>query len=597
MPINGIEQILIDSFDYKSMKKSLLRGVRKTVKLVPATNSIFQNRQRIHFDLPAISFWDVTNTNLLFFAKGTPLTTNTTLAFNNHMECVFNRVTWCTGNGSSIVEDLKQYNVDSASLFKYKISQDYANTISSLQQGYSDDILTRQGWCENGKQYSVNLLASGVMNSNLKYIPLGLLAKAGGFSRGLTLDLWTEDPQLCMVDSQNTTNKGYTLSDVYLQMEMIECPEYEEELYKKIKNGEMVMAIPFVSCNTDNNQLLGSQQGQVTMYIPSHENEYLTGVRSVFLQPRSDDVEYTYQFAKPQDLLGYQYIIKDRWFPTQQLDMGTNSYASQLNELLKYFNKNIKTYDRSITKGYQPNERNDPAVLSAQGVQLTLSDGDDTPVNLTSILLINQGYVVDSDSILVPGTGLYQISCTAIINPYSSGSAVDVGVGVKFCFNDTGSEVNTNAITILDRTGVTNAVGVFNETLISINFVAILLQGVKYSMNFVCTGSTSQARCTVLNPSITMSLLTPNSSEQFDPTQAQDFLLAQTFRTFYDNLDFLDRSGEFMLDGLNLAKDATPLTFKMTIGANPGSNTLSVIHFTDYIGAITIDKNSVNVIQ
>ena len=157
----------MDSLDYKSVKKSLLKGKRRTVKLVPATNNVFQGNsgQNIHFDLPANCFLDTSNTKLIYTLVGSTTDVDKdNLAFNEHIECVLNRVKWCLGDGTSQIEDLHQYNINSASLFKYKVSQDYANTISAIQEGFSPDLTVRNSWCINGRSYAVNLLASGVSN-------------------------------------------------------------------------------------------------------------------------------------------------------------------------------------------------------------------------------------------------------------------------------------------------------------------------------------------------------------------------------------------------------------------------------------------------
>lgn len=604
MPLNGIENLLVDSLDYKTIKRSLLKGVRKTVKLVPASNNVFQNRQKIHFDIPALGFLDTMNSKLIFNVKNSSNTT--TIRFNNFIECIFNRVNFCLGDGSSVIEDIKQYNVKASGKYKYMVSQDYADSIGMIQQGYTLNDTVATSWAQSGKQYAVPLISSGVMNGNLKYIPLGIMAKQGGYSRSMTLDLWTEDPALCMtLTGSGGTNKSYTITDMYYQLEIIECPEFEEALLTKINANELVLTLPFTSCNTDSNQISANQQGQITQYIPSHDNEYLTGVNTVFLPPYNPSVQYTYNFAKPADLQGYQYLLKDRWFPVQQLDMSTIevdpgvyevSAAAQMNELFKYFGKNNRSFDKSCISNFFTTS---PSLLVAVGGNFAVTDGQDIEVDFTANTpAVNQDYTITASTITVPVSGYYRINASCIINNFSDdATSTNITSTLKFCINSTGSIVNLNSRVISIKDAVTNLTGVKNNSELSLNFVALLSSDIEYSLNLVCAGSNAHANISVITPSITMSIVSQDVTVQADTTQSTNFMLAQTFKTFYDNIDFLDSAGEFMLDGLNMSKDSTPLTFKMSVGSTPSTIPFNTFHFTDYIGAITIDANAVNVVK
>ena len=605
--VSGIEQILVDSLDYKSMKKSMLKGKRKTVRLVPATNNSFttqgnENGQRIHFDLPATSFLDTTNTVMVYNGIGNTVSDNPTLAFNNHAECIFNRVQWTLGDGSSIVEDLRQYNINSASMLKYRLSEDYLQTIAAVQQGVAD-LETRIKWCAEGRDYAVNFLASGIMNTNLKYLPLGLLAKLGGYNRALCLDIWLENPQQCMVDTANTSNKGYTISNIYLQMEMIEAPEWEEQIMNKIMSGQMILGIPFVSANTDNNQLLANQQGQVTFYIPNHYNEYMTGVRSIFIPQQANNVDYTNTFTFPSavgaavggGLNGYQYLIKDNWYPVQMLDM-TTGFAAQYNELVKYFGKNVKTYDRSVGYGLFNSTTNDAAVLLAAGNELDLTAGSTVVVDLTSSVFINQGWTVTTDSISPSTSGSYLITMSSVIDPSTAEADTTSIVRTSLSlYDNTNLGTIPSSVVVLNNETVTNTTVPNNSQMLTSNFVFDFVAGNTYSMEFTLANNTN-AQVQILQPQFCAALLSPNESAEYDPSQNENFMIAQTFRIFYDCDDFLNDCGEFMLDGMNTT-DSTPLTMRLSIGNQPSTSTISVIHYTDYIGCITIDSSSVNVMK
>jgi len=597
--ISGIEQILVDSLDYKSVKKSLLKGKRRTVKLVPATNNVFQGNsgQNIHFDLPANCFLDTSNTKLIYTLVGSTTDVDKdNLAFNEHIECVLNRVKWCLGDGTSQIEDLHQYNINSASLFKYKVSQDYANTISAIQEGFSPDLTVRNSWCINGRSYAVNLLASGVMNSNIKYLPLGLLSKGGGWNRSLTLDLYLESPQHCMINS--TSNKSYIMSDVYLQLELIECPEYENNLLNKVKSGQMVVGIPYESANISNNQILAGQQGEVTFSIPNNYNQFLTGIRSIFLADSDNDIDYTYTFKKPIGMQGYNYLIKGEYYPTQQVTIDTNIDASQMNELLKYFNKNVRTYDRSIVDGLEvPDLPLSSRVLFSEGAILPiLTPSDNLEVDLTTPF-INQLWTLTTSTFSPATTGLYNLNISAVPFFYSStGAASDIIVNM-FIYDVTNSVQMTGSLVTLNRLGVTSLVSTSNdENGISVNIFNQLVAGNQYSFNFeMDVLSSVTARCEFLQPKLTAFLINSETAEKAAPSSSYNYMIAQTFKTFYDNGDFLSSAGEFMLDGIS-TEDASQLTMRMTLSDSEAERT-SVLHFTDYIGCITIDSNAVNVVK
>ena len=72
--ISGIEQILPNSIDYKMIKKSLVKGIRRTVRLNPANevnNFSYANNRLIRFNVPCNGFLDLENTTFQFIANGT----------------------------------------------------------------------------------------------------------------------------------------------------------------------------------------------------------------------------------------------------------------------------------------------------------------------------------------------------------------------------------------------------------------------------------------------------------------------------------------------------------------------------------------------
>lgn len=74
MKISGIEEILPQCIDYKQIKKSLIKGTRRTVRLNPANevnNFSYGNNRIIRFNVPCNGFLDLQNTTFNFIAQGT----------------------------------------------------------------------------------------------------------------------------------------------------------------------------------------------------------------------------------------------------------------------------------------------------------------------------------------------------------------------------------------------------------------------------------------------------------------------------------------------------------------------------------------------
>lgn len=359
--VNGIESVLPKSLNYKELKKSILKGTRKTVRLFPSTNvnSFSPNGNRvIEFQIPANGgFLDMKNTTICFeaFADNGGGDTDH-LAFNNFIECIINKVQWFTGDGANSVELITDYNVLATSDMYYKYSNNYYNTIGRAQQGINSDTATRVQWANailpNPQGYCINLISSGVMNCVLQYLPLSLLAQ-DGYNRSLTLQLTLEVPERCMIDSTSGTQvRGYQVQNVFMQMELIDCPKYEKELKDKIMKGESI-GIPFSTVEHFTSFITQNRQGEMTFPVLSYHG-ITQGFRNIFIvSPASTGTEYTSTYIKPAGMQYYQLNVGNKFYPIQLVNIGPNSNSVQINELLKYFNK-LKDYDNGLSVTQNP---------------------------------------------------------------------------------------------------------------------------------------------------------------------------------------------------------------------------------------------------
>ena len=79
MKISGIQEILPQCIDYKQIKKSLIKGTRRTVRLNPANevnNFSYANNRIIRFNVPCNGFLDLQNTIFNFIAQGSSAYSN-----------------------------------------------------------------------------------------------------------------------------------------------------------------------------------------------------------------------------------------------------------------------------------------------------------------------------------------------------------------------------------------------------------------------------------------------------------------------------------------------------------------------------------------
>lgn len=339
--LQGIESILPKSLDYKQMKKSMVRGTRKTMKLLPDSAPeywAYDNNNKITFSIPANGgFLDMENTVICFEAQAYNGGATTLLRFNNHIESIINKVEWKTGNGSDSVELLQNYNLNAVSDYKYETNDNY-NPVARLQQGIGTTA-ERIAMAQVKQGYSINLMGSGLMHSTMQYLPLSLLAQ-DGYSRSLVLELTIENPEYCMSRTNNTQAKGYRVYNAFMMLELVDCPEYEKELTRKVKSGELVFGIPYISQQSWTNIIESGRRGEITFQTNIYNN-IVQGFRTVF--KKSDDNnttdEYTDLYRKPFSITNYQLTIGNRFFPQQPLIITAYNNATWVNELLKYYNK------------------------------------------------------------------------------------------------------------------------------------------------------------------------------------------------------------------------------------------------------------------
>ena len=360
--ITGIKDMLVSSMDYKDIKKSLWGATRRTIKTQPDNQvSVFSytNNRIIKFSLPATGFLDVSNSPFCFEAQYTG--TGTTPAFNMGISSVINRLEVFTGDGVTQLELIQNYNLADISDWKFMTDLGYADSISDIQAGYMS-LAHRQAVATNVQGYAINLNSSGIFGVPMvgKYLPLGLLSRIGGFSRAAVIELTLEQPDYCTTSGGAGSN-NYQVTNPFLQLEILDMPEFENSLYDRIKNGEN-LAIPYITYDLITSHLGVNQQSEITFPMAEYR-EYMQGIKTIFKNNSAglSGFDWTYNYQLPTSLQNYQYQIRDTMYPTLPLTITPTNYAAQFNEILKYYNK-TKNLSRSVV----PNSDSYPPVATSQ---------------------------------------------------------------------------------------------------------------------------------------------------------------------------------------------------------------------------------------
>jgi hypothetical protein len=622
MTVSGVEPLNLDCYDYLSLKHSLKKGERSTVRLTPISGDnafSFNSNRVIMFDIPYIkgAFWDLKNTSLQFTGAATGTGTQ---AFNNFIESVINRWQLFLADGTSEVETINYYNLKANALLKYEISEDYKNTIAFEQWGVADQG-TRLKWA-SGRDYAVNLIGSGFMSSPMKYIPLNILAK-NNYSRSLHIEITLEDPNICMFGNVGST-LNYALSGVFLQMDLIMMQEYNMELEMKINNGSMKMAIPFCTSHTWQNQILNGVSGRQNFSLQEYK-QYMTGIMTLFTGATNITQEYTNNFVNP-NLVNYQWLLSNKYYPTKEIVLHTNNGVTpSFNELMKYFNK-MKMYSQSTTGGIisNPNEFliynenvgvaqteiiSADVILSPQNLFLTII-GTTTNQKITtpsSLWSINQSLIGNPNITLPSGSngvfsvlvsGFYDLSLTVqgkLSNTAGAANALSWGVQLYTLSGSTYvpyAPVTTNysSFRANNTTDVSLVQGPTSPVVtLSVNQVVYLSSGV----NYVFGGYQDQTVIATNLVAVVNSTLSAKYVSGATVADSKDFVIGQTLRTFYDMDDHMDNMSEYLLDGINVS---TPSTFNINI-ASPLGSAVQMYHFVDYTTAIVIDNEKVLVIN
>lgn len=570
------------------MPESVSGFQRKRFRINPTQNLSswsYQNNRKIKFYLPTTGFLDCRSSTVTFKAGDN----GSGAVFNQFIESIFQEVMWRLGDGKEI-ERVRNYNLLACSKAKFEISRGYAESIGKNLQGI-DSLAQRTLNSSRGIRYAVNLLGSDFFQSQ-RYIPLGLLYRAFG-SFPLSLEIELESPAICMTGA----GADYTVSDVYMNVEVIESPEFEQQWIDRLKGGESVY-IPYKAHLNYQNTLEAGRTGEVVYQIPDNHIS-VKGVRSMFLPSTGGtDIDRTNTYSRPLPasldggLMNYQYKVGTEYFPTNQVEIGGKyQTATAFLELVKYIGEDrlrdgccgVNTHGSSVDTPYEH------SYARATGPLLdTDQPAGKVQIALTAITQNQTGYSLSGGGFQVPDSGRYEIIFNCDPQYASNNGALVPNSNWTFTL-ESGGVLDTHEIR-LTNLGATD----LEKINLVMSTILNLTAGSVYTFHVTPTGS-ANSRLFVFEPQVNLKYLDAlEVSVADDPLYtSSDFMIAQSFDDFYEQ-DDMSEPWQYVVSGRDTMRNSIDFRFKLSA---PDAESYAIMHFTDFDSVLKITDKRVDVIN
>lgn len=228
----------------------------EVIEIYPVNASVtsefsFSGNNIISFNFPAYKdgFFNPTRSMFRFTAR---TATGATWQFANGVP-IINRMVLRSGNGQ-ILEDIQDYSVLQRLLSNFEdkceieakayLTGDYRGTSGGKSLANNQTSLSTNE--KNGGQTFLHPLLSGLLGKYQEhYVPVGLFHASGGYA--FNLELYLEDPKICMINAHTSGVPSYTLSNVVFQSEIVTLPsEVSDRISKSINNNETI-PVPFTT--------------------------------------------------------------------------------------------------------------------------------------------------------------------------------------------------------------------------------------------------------------------------------------------------------------------------------------------------------------
>lgn len=579
------QSVLNEEVNYFQLpRKSVLKSTPKTFRINPTAQPnefTYRDNRKIKFLLPSNGFLDTKNTTLQFYAD-TKNKTSIRCCFNNFIECIFNQLDIKLGNGR-LLESIRQYNLLAVNKMKFENSQDYNRSIGKNLMGI-DDYENRLVNSESGRNYSVKLVGSGIMNE-CRFIPLGLLARVLKNSFPLEMELTLENPAVCcsskaVLDSISGLN--YQVKNAYLLCDIYEDLDYEEKLFNSL--DEQGLNMVYNSNKYYQDYLDAGRIGDIVYNIPDY-SVMCNGLRTMFFTATDDpSVEKTNVYSRPSGqveeggLREYQFKVGDRYYPTNPITLGgkyLTAYA--FNELVKYLGKD------KLTDGCCGFDTKFSAWAKVNYIDTTYDNDSVLSIDQNSLItnsdfkLIEVG--VGNYRIVPPQSGNYSLNVDFeyIFGSQSPPNFETTEVSIEF-YKD--GDLSEEVISLKHTTNLDIA----NADAKSASFSTIVnlerLEDEGYTL--FLSKPILDGLASIRNLSLNLKLIDDPESGYY----TSDFTIGQSFKKHHDENDCN------FITGVDVGKNQ--LNFRIR---NDTADTKDYVvsHFLEYQNMLTITKNDVDI--
>ena len=248
-----IMSIVPKELQYSSGGKPVaIAASRRTVKVIPEAGSSKYNPETnntIRIDLsPSLGFVDVHNSYLSFRVKtvdGTVDHTQECRLDKSAMSWV-RRLTIHSSTGS-ILEDIDHYNLAVNLLHTATGGVEYSNTIGRMVDSLGDKAARNAAMANKaGCQYNSGFDASGLLNGQGRYLPVGFMQGA------LTIELVLADFKSCFVGSAASGKQAnYEVLDVEYHASCVSMsPEYNARFSEQLRSRGVDMSFTTYKTHT-----------------------------------------------------------------------------------------------------------------------------------------------------------------------------------------------------------------------------------------------------------------------------------------------------------------------------------------------------------
>lgn len=319
-------KVLPNAFKYSSDVPEAPSGEYELVRIPPVTPQSLGPGANMQFNIPNDGIYDLTKCFLIFKAAVTK-TGGTAIAFDNHINSIFNRLVIRVGG--EVVEDITNYNHLAVLLeSRFQCHENVAGAFDDVGVSVTvaNFMARMMGY---GMTNTIRETMAGTVGATVDYaVPLhsGFLAqkplptKCMG-AKGVQIELWLEQANRC-VYSADATAATYTISNMYLY-----CPAYKQSdicdsIDAQLSSSPIIIRFPVWR----NYQDTVNGATTITTNITERSNNLKHIMWTMRASSRLNDLasDYKMQRSGNHNISSYQAQVNGCYVPIQAVDCTTS---------------------------------------------------------------------------------------------------------------------------------------------------------------------------------------------------------------------------------------------------------------------------------